>query len=149
MDRIANMPSTNERAKKSNLPRRWVELVRLLPPQAIRDDVQPETSLDMIDRLMVAGRLSADQSVYLETLVQLVQAYEAAHHAIDTSDISGLACLKHLLSENEMNASDLARVLDMHPSMGSKILNGDRSLTLEHVRKLATRFKVSPGAFMD
>jgi antitoxin component HigA of HigAB toxin-antitoxin module len=47
-----------------------------------------------------------------------------------------------------MNASDLARLLGVHPSMGSKILKGDRSLTVAHLRKLADRFKVRPELFM-
>jgi antitoxin component HigA of HigAB toxin-antitoxin module len=32
---------------------------------------------------------------------------------------------------------------------GSKILKGDRSLTVEHVRKLAAHFKVSAELFID
>jgi HTH-type transcriptional regulator/antitoxin HigA len=81
--------------------------------------------------------------------VQLVRAYETEHHAIDTSDIRGIDSLAHLLSENGMNASDLARLLDVHPSMGSKILKGERSLTVDHLRKLAARFKVSAALFID
>ncbi len=98
----------------------------------------------MIDRLMAAAQATRGQRVYLETLVQLVQAYETRHHAIDTSDMSGLDSLKHLLQENAMNASDLARLLGDHVSLGSKILKGARSLTVDHIRTLAARFKVSP-----
>ena len=57
--------------------------------------------------------------------------------------------VKHLLEENGMNASDLARLLDIHPTMGSKILRGERSLTVDHLRKLCERFKVNPRLFMD
>jgi HTH-type transcriptional regulator/antitoxin HigA len=92
--------------------------------------------------------LTRGQERYLETLVQLVQAYEARHHAIETADISGIGVLKYLLAENDMSASDLARLLGVHVSMGSKILKGERSLTVEHLRKLAGRFKVSPEVFM-
>lgn len=46
------------------------------------------------------------------------------------------------------NASDLARLLGTHPSMGSKILKGDRSLTVDHLRTLANRFSVRPELFM-
>ena len=120
-----------------------------MPPQAIQDDAHYESTVEMVDRLMAAGKLSKGQSLYLETLVQLVRAYEAEHHAIDTSDISGLDSLQHLLDENGMNASDLARLLEVHPSMGSKILRGERSLTVEHLRKLCDRFKVNPRLFMN
>jgi len=120
-----------------------------MPPQAILDDVHLQNSVEMIDELMANGKLTKGQASYLETLVQLVQAYEASHHAIEVSGISGLDSLKHLLEQSEMSASDLARLLGMHASMGSKILKGDRSLTVGHLKKLAERFKVSPEIFID
>ncbi len=133
---------------KKRLPGRFEEIVRLMPPQAILDDVHLDNALEMIDRLMAAGKLTKGQELYLETLVQLVEAYEADRHAIDTSDLSGLDSLRHLMKENGMNASDLARLLGVHASMGSKILRGERSLTVDHVRKLAARFRVSPQLFI-
>jgi HTH-type transcriptional regulator/antitoxin HigA len=131
------------------LPSRFEELVRIMPPQAIRDDVHYENTLEIIDRLMAAEKLTKGQEHYLETLVQLIEAYESERHAIDTSDLSGLDCLRHLLEENGMNASDLARLLGIHPSMGSKILRGERALTVDHLKKLSARFKVSPQLFID
>ena len=142
------MPTIKSLQRKK-LPSRFEELVQVMPPQAIMDDVQNDNTLDVIDRLMAQGKLTKGQSLYLETLVQLVQAYEAQHHAIDTSDLSGLDSLKHLLQENGMNASDLARLLGVHASMGSKILRGERTLTVDHLKKLASRFKVDPGLFID
>ena len=133
----------------SDLPGRFMDIVHLMPPQAIQNNAQYESTLEVIDRLMAEAKLTKGRALYLETLVQLVQAYEAKHHAIDTSDLSGLDSLKHLLAENGMNASDLARLLDVHPSMGSKILRGERSLTVDHLRKLCERFKVNPRLFMD
>ena len=141
------MPTTRD-ASSRRLPARFDELARAMPPQAIIDDVHYENTLEMIDRLMAAGKLTRDQELYLETLVQLVQAYEAVHHSIETAQISGLDALKGLLAENDMNASDLARLLGVHVSMGSKLLKGERSLTVEHLRKLAERFRVSPALFM-
>lgn len=139
--------ATTRNADKQ-LPRRFRDLVAAMPPQAITDDVHYENTLDIIDRLMTVGKPTKGQELYLETLVQLVQAYEAKHHAIDTADLGGVAALRHLLADNDMNASDLARLLGIHPSMGSKILKGDRSLTVEHLRKLAKRFRVRPELFM-
>ena len=139
-------------AKKSRQPDlagRFEQLVEMMPPQAIRDDAQYQKTLDLVDQLMCRKKLTRGQGLYLETLVQLIQAYEAEHHAIDTSDLSGIDSLRHLLAENQMNASDLARLLGVHASMGSKILKGERSLTVEHVRKLAARFRVRPQLFID
>ena len=143
------MAATKPADHKTKLPARFADLVRIMPPRAIMDDAAYEDTLEMIDRLMTSGKLTEGQSLYLETLVQLVQAYEAAHHSIDVADLGGLDTLKHLMEENEMNASDLARLLGVHASMGSKILKRDRALTLEHVRTLAARFQVGAGAFID
>ena len=139
-------------AKKRRQPAlagRFEQLVEAMPPQAIRNDAQYQKTLDMIDRLMSRKKLTRGQALYMETLVQLVQAYEAENHRIETSDLCGIDSLRHLLAENKMNASDLARLLGVHASMGSKILKGERSLTVEHVRKLAARFKVRPQLFID
>jgi len=133
----------------SDLPGRFADIIHLMPPQAIQDDLRYENTVEIIDRLMASGKLTKGQALYLETLVQLVQAYEAKHHAIDTSGVRGLDSLRHLLEENGMSASDLARLLDVHPSMGSKLLRGERSLTVAHLRKLCERFKVNPQLFMD
>ncbi len=141
------MPATKQN-NNAKLPGRFEDLVALMPPQAILDDIHLENSVEMIDALMASGKLTKGQAIYMETLVQLVQAYEASNHAIDTADISGLESLKHLMVENEMNASDLARLLGVHASMGSKILKGERSITVDHLKKLSKRFKVSPELFI-
>jgi len=142
------MPA-NTQTRKTKLPGGFERLSRMLIPHAIMNENQYDKAVLMIDDLMAGGRLTRDQALYLETLVQLVQAYEASHHVIMISDISGLDSLKHLMAENQMHASDLARLLGVHVSMGSKILKGDRSLTIDHLKKLAARFKISPSVFID
>lgn len=120
----------------------------MMPPRAIADDIQLDNAIKMVDRLMAIPKLTNGQVLYLETLTQLVGVYESKHHAIGTSDISGLDSLKYLLDENGMTGSDLARLLGLHASMGSKILKGDRSLTADHLRKLADRFRVEASLFL-
>lgn len=142
------MPSSKQMGRQK-LPGRFQDLVRMLPPQAMIDDIHYQNTVAIIDRVMASGKLTKGQALYLETLVQLVQAYEASHHAIDTADISELDSLQHLLDENAMSASDLARLLGVHPSMGSKLMKGVRSLTVDHIKKLSARFKVSPEIFIS
>lgn len=141
------MPDT-KRANNESPPADFEALVRRMPPRAIRDEVAYENTLEMIDGLMASGDLTEGQASYLETLVELVEAYEARVEAIDVSEITGIDCLKHLLAENGMSASDLARLLGVHPSMGSKILKGDRSLTVAHIETLSRHFKVNPSLFI-
>ena len=47
---VKDHPNTNR------LPGRFEGLVRMMPPRAIMDDVQNDSTLEMIDRLMAAGR---------------------------------------------------------------------------------------------
>lgn len=140
------MPATKHN-HKSKLPGRFEELVRMMPPQAIVDDTHCENTTEIIDRLMASGKLTQGQESYMETLVQLVQSYEASHHSLDTR--KGIPALKHLLVQSSMNASDLARLLGVHVSMGSKILKCERALTVDHIKMLSTRFKVRAELFMD
>src|SRR5437016_8334665 len=140
------MPATRQ-DRKMKLPGRFEELVRQMPPQAILDEVHHENTIGMIDRLMAGGKLTKGQRLYLETLVQLVQAYEASHHIIEAA--KGIDALRHLLEEHNLNASGLARLLGIHASMGSKILKGERALTVDHLKILAAKFKVRADTFMD
>lgn len=140
--------SVAKRTDPLKLPREFAALVRLLPPRAIADAVQYDETREMIDRLMASGRLVSDQRDYLETLVQLVEAYESEREAIEVADLSGLDSLRHMMAEHGMNASQLARVLGVHVTMGSKILKGERSLTVEHVKTLAAHFGVGPALFL-
>jgi HTH-type transcriptional regulator/antitoxin HigA len=55
--------------------------------------------------------------------------------------------LRFLLDKNGLPASDLGRLLG-HRELGSKILKHRRQLTLDHIRKLADRFHVSPATFI-
>jgi HTH-type transcriptional regulator / antitoxin HigA len=142
--------SVKTKSRKSrHLPGTFTELVRLMPPMAIRDDIQHKNVVAVIDRLMQIESLSRGQADYLETLVELVETYEAKRHALDVSDLDGGQMLKHVVEESGISGSDLARLLGMHPTMGSKILGGQRRLTWDHAKILAAHFKLSPELFMD
>jgi len=136
-------PTKNEFRK---LPKAYADLVAVLPPRPIHDDVDLANATEMIDRL--AGfDLNDDQEDYLEALATFVEAYETERFAIDDSRITPLDALKVLLSEHEMNASDLGRLLGSR-TLGAAILSGRRGLSKTHIRKLADHFQVEPGLFL-
>ena len=70
-------------------------------------------------------------------------------HAIDLSALTGLQMLRHVIEQSGMSASDLARLLQVHPSLGSKLLKGERQLTWDNAKILASHFKVAPLLFME
>ncbi len=142
------MPATKHfGGNQQGLPRSFAQLVNLMPPQAILDGASYENTLEIIAYLMSLPRHSSGQSLYLETLVQLVQAYESKQYPME-EPASGLDALKHLLAENGMDARDLADTLGVLPATGSKILQGRQPLTVDHVWKLASRFRVNPILFI-
>jgi HTH-type transcriptional regulator/antitoxin HigA len=135
------------RARPDKLPAAFADLVRLLPPQAIHDEIGYSNTQEMIDRLTSLPRLTTRQAEYLETLTILFEAYETEHERIDTRKLSPLDMLRFLLESNGMSGSDLGRLLGTR-ELGPKILNGSRQLSKGHIRRLADRFRVDAGLFL-
>ena len=133
--------------RRTEMPKTYAELVRLMPPRTIHDDIDLGNVTEIIDRLAVLNRPTKDQADYLDTLATLAAAYENAEHQIDVSHISPLETLKFLLQEHGLSASDLGRLLGQR-QLGSAILRGDRQLSKTHIVKLAAHFGVSPGIFL-
>ena len=134
---------------KERLPGKLADLVGVKMPVAITDEKEYDETLKLIDRLMAITKPTKGQSLYLQTLADLVHCYEEKYHVINTSDITPLDVLKSLMEEHDMNASDLARLLGVHVSLGSKILKGDRSLTIDHIKVLAKHFRLAPAVLVD
>lgn len=130
------------------LPADFADLVRMMPPRAIRDETDYDNAIEMLDRLTSLPRMTQGQQEYRETLSVLVEAYEAQHHEIDTTGITPLDVLKHLLAETGMNGSQLGMLIGNNRALGGKILRGERQLSKAHIRKLAEYFKVEPGLFL-
>ncbi|EPL8679417.1 helix-turn-helix domain-containing protein [Klebsiella michiganensis] len=61
---------------------------------------------------------------------------------------AGLAVLRTLMDQHGLGLSDFADEIGSK-SMVSRVLNGERNLNVNHIRKLADRFNVSPALFID
>ena len=59
----------------------------------------------------------------------------------------GIAVIRTLMDQYGLTLSDLPEIGSK--SMVSRVLSGKRKLTLEHAKKLATRFGISPALFID
>jgi HTH-type transcriptional regulator/antitoxin HigA len=132
----------------ADIPQTYDELLVLHPLRPIHNDVELEHATTIID--MLAGHdLNVDQADYLDVLSTQVEAYENTHNPLDDPALCGLDILRALLAEHGMSAADLARLLGVHRSMGSKLLKGERALTARHLQKLGERFKVSAALFLE
>ena len=131
-----------------DIPKTYDQLLALHPLRPIHNDVELEHATGMID-ILAGHDLNADQADYLDVLSTLVEAYENTHYPLEAPAICGLDALRALLDEHGMSATDLARMLGMHRSMGSKLLKGERVLTVRHLQRLSDRFKVSADLFLE
>jgi antitoxin component HigA of HigAB toxin-antitoxin module len=130
------------------MPKTYPQLVRLMAPRTIRDDVDLDNVTEIVDRLAVLSHPTKDQADYLETLSTLIAAYENARHQIDVSHLGPLETLKFLLQEHGLSGSDLGRILGQR-QLGPAILRGERQLSKTHIVKLAGHFGVSPNVFLE
>jgi HTH-type transcriptional regulator/antitoxin HigA len=128
-------------------PTEFRELVRMHPPCAIHDKVAYDNALAIVEALTDVPELSDGQGEYLDTLAILIEAYEREHLPIDTSNVTPVGVLRHMMEAHGMTASDLGRLLGER-SLGPKVLNGQRELSKAHVRKLADHFKVAADLFL-
>ena len=72
-----------------------------------------------------------------------VQEFEAAAANIPAD----IAMLRLLMEQHKLKGTDFPEIGDK--TLISKILNGTRSLTKDHIKKLAERFDISPAMFFD
>jgi HTH-type transcriptional regulator/antitoxin HigA len=128
-----------------SLPKTYNDLLKMHMLRPIHDKVALENALEVLDA-MAGHKLNSEQEDYFEALSSLVEVYERQH--VPKPKVSGVNLLRHLIEANELNAADLSRLLGRDRSLGVRLLNGERQLTIEHIKKLATRFGVPAQLFI-
>ena len=136
----------NSKLTFKTLPKSYSEMLKMHVLRPIHDKVDYEDAIEIIDT-MAGHRLNSQQADYLEALSTLVEAYERQH--VPQPKMSGIALVHHLLEANDMSAADLARLLGVDRSLGVRILNGERSLTVQHIKTLAARFGLPSQLFLS
>ncbi len=129
-----------------DIPETYAELVGLLTPRPLHDDVDYRNALAVLDA-MAGFKMNADQEDYFEAITTFVEKYEACHHAIDEANMTPVELLRSLMDEHAMSESDLGRLLGDR-SLGHRILNGERELSKAHIRILADHFSLNPAALL-
>ena len=118
----------------------------LLPYARVRNDEEYQKLLNLVDELMEVSRRKKDERVtsLLKFVAQNIEAYEKHHYP--TKPLSPIEMLKFFMEEHKLGQSDLPEIGSQ--PLVSKILSGERELTVEHIRSLAKRFGVSPTVFI-
>ena len=129
------------------MPTTYAGLVKLWRPVMIHSDAEMERAYKIVEQL--AGfDLTPEQEEYLDLVATLVSLYDKSKINEAEWRVPPLQHLKELLQENGMSASDLGRLLGSR-ALGPAILNGRRQLSKAHILKLAERFQVNPGLFLE
>ena len=122
-----------------------LNMARQLRP--IRDDVDYENAVAIVDQLAVLNERTRGQEDYLETLCELIGKYDDRHYASQRDHLSPVQSLAYLLAENKMPLSQLGEILGESVSAVRRLLSGERTLTQTQVCILARHFKVKPDLF--
>jgi HTH-type transcriptional regulator/antitoxin HigA len=114
-------------------------------PAVIRSEAENERYIAMLEELDRKGnRMSAAERRMAELLTLLIEDFEEKHYALEAA--SPLDVLNELMLANSLKQKDLLDVFGT-PSIASEVLSGKRRLNTDHIRKLSSRFRVSPEVF--
>jgi len=104
-----------------------------------------EKLLELAGELMYLTRHKKDERAtsLLRLVANNIEAYE--NHYYPPKKVSPVELLKFIMEEHQLGQDDLPEIGSQ--SLVSKILKGQRKLTLEHIRGLSKRFGISPALF--
>ena len=138
---------TKTKISFADLPKDYTGLCRRFLPRRIHDAVDYANVSEVADAMALwQDDFTPDQTDYFDLLCTLIEEFDAEN--VKWPKLKGRDILQHLLDEHQLAAADLSRILNGSRNLGAMILRGERNLTLPHIRKLASHFKVSPELFI-
>ena len=97
----------------------------------------------------IAGhRLTKDQEDYLEAISTFIEEYENKADPEPKKKPPAHEILRYLCQENGMSGAGLGRLLEVDRTLATRILRGERNLTVSHIQKICKRFKLSAERFI-
>jgi HTH-type transcriptional regulator / antitoxin HigA len=113
----------------------------------IATEAEYDQTIAEINRLLRKGEvnLSPEEDHLLDLLSTLAENWEEAHHPIP--EASGYRILKNYMQVRGLRQIDLKPILGSH-GVTSEIVNGNRSITKEQVKRLGALFGVPPAVFI-
>jgi antitoxin component HigA of HigAB toxin-antitoxin module len=137
---------TRTRVSHHGLPESFEELCAMHLPRTIRDKVDYQNTAEIVDCLAVLNRRTKGQEEYLETLTQLIEAYDNGNFQVSAA-CTPLEAIRFLMEAHDLSASDIGRILGSR-SLGAAILRGERQISKRNALTLAAHFKLNPGLFL-
>jgi HTH-type transcriptional regulator / antitoxin HigA len=113
-------------------------------PEVISGEQQNRLYIERLEDLTRKKVVSPAEEKLIALLTVLVEEYEAKHYPVPEAEPTGI--IRHLMEAHNLRQKDLVDVFGTE-SIVSDVLHGKRDLTKDHIRRLSTRFHVSPAVF--
>ena len=140
------MEAVMDRVVIAEITSRFQALSSVVPLHAIRTDADYENAVAALNRLLDAGAANENHPLadLVNTLGSLIGEYDDVHYP--AQEVSPLAMLRFLMSENSLAQSDLPEIGSQ--GVVSEILSGKRDLNVRQIKALSGRFHVPAGVFV-
>ena len=128
------------------IARRYKALCELVPLKPVTKKAEYVMAVEHLNELLDAGGANEAHPLagLVEALGELIQAYEKRQAPM--AEAEPRAVLRYLMAEHGLRQTDLTALASQGTI--SDILGGRREISKALGKKLASRFHVSPGAFL-
>lgn len=109
----------------------------------IKSKEQYKSYCEILEKLLSENEQVNHDEIELLTL--LIEKWDSENNSFN--ELEPIELLKQLMNENNMRAKDLVKILGLSKGTVSKILNYNKGLSKESIRKLSEYFKLSQEAF--
>ncbi len=117
--------------------------MELIKYYIIKDREQYDKYCDILEELVSSENESFQDDIELLNL--LINKWDKENNSL--MDLEPIELLKAAMTENNLRSKDLVDILNLSKGTVSKILNYQKGLSKDTIRKLAVYFKISQEAF--
>jgi len=117
--------------------------MKTLKYTVIKDIEQYEKYSNILEELILRDEKEIQDEIELLTL--LIEKWDNEHNTLN--DSNPIELLNALMEEHDLKAKDLIDILDLSKGTISKILNYQKGLSKDTIRKLSDYFKINQEAF--
>jgi HTH-type transcriptional regulator/antitoxin HigA len=114
-------------------------------PRVIHNDKELEVYTDALFKLTALETPSPSEMEAIELLSLLVERYEDEHWPI--TEVDPISVVRYLIEKGNLTQRDLIPQFGSESAV-SMFLSGQRGLTVEQIRKLCARFKLTSDVFI-